>query len=101
FLSEQVPVRLAFLREQSQFTWTAPAPANVIDRMVYARLERLQINPSSLCDDAIFIRRIHLDLLGILPTADDARKFVVDTSPHKRSDLIDQLLERSEFADWW
>lgn len=101
FLSEQVPVRLAFLREQSQFTWTAPAPANVIDRMVYARLQRLQINPSSLCDDAIFIRRIHLDLLGILPTADDARKFVVDTSPHKRSDLIDQLLERSEFADWW
>lgn len=101
YLHQQIPVRLAFLRGGQDFTWTAPTPANVIDRNVYAKLQRLRINPSPLCDDATFIRRLSQDLLGIPPTADAARKFVADSSPTKRAKLIDDLLQRPEFADWW
>lgn len=101
FLQQQVAVRLAFLPERSGFAWVAPEPANVIDKRVYAKLQKLQLNPSPACDDATFVRRIHQDLLGMLPSADLARQFVANPSSRKRSDLIDQLLDRPEFADWW
>ena len=101
YLQQQVPVRLAFLHSRPDFVWTAPAPANAIDRQVYAKLQRLRINPSVPCDDATFIRRIYQDMLGVLPTAGEARSFVADSSSGKRSNLIDELLERPEFADWW
>jgi hypothetical protein len=101
YLHQQVPVRLAFLRGGQHFAWNAPAPANAIDAHVYAKLQRLQINPSPSSDDATFIRRLYQDLLGIPPIAEAARKFVVDSSPTKRAKLVDELLERPEFADWW
>jgi hypothetical protein len=101
YLHQQVPVRLAFLRGGQGFVWKAPAPANAIDTRVYAKLQRLQINPSPRSDDATFIRRLYQDLLGIPPTAEAARKFVADSSPTKRATLINELLERPEFADWW
>lgn len=101
FQQLQVPVRLAFVPARTGFAWSAPAPANVVDEQVYAKLKRLRVNPSPICDDATFVRRVHLDLLGILPTAKDAQAFVARTSPDKRSDLIDALLNRPEFADWW
>ena len=97
----QVPVRLAFVHARPGFVWNAPAPANVIDQQVYAKLKRLKVNPSEICDDVTFVRRAYLDLLGLLPTADEARRFVAGTSPQKRAALIDELLERPEFADWW
>ena len=97
----QVPVRLAFVHARPGFVWAAPAPANVIDQHVYAKLKRLKVSPSAACDDVTFVRRVHLDLLGSLPTADEARRFVTDTSPQKRATLIDELLELPEFADWW
>lgn len=101
YLHQQVSVRLALLQPRSNFVWKASAPANIVDRHVYAKLQRLRINPSSNSDDATFIRRIHLDLLGLLPTADEARRFVADPTEQKRAVLIDQLLERPEFADCW
>ncbi len=101
YLQQQVPVRLAFLHSRPAFVWTAPVPANAIDQHVYAKLQRLRINPSAPCDDATFIRRIFLDVLGVLPTAEEARRFVADVSSSKRSVLIDELLQRPEFADWW
>jgi len=101
FLHLQVPVRLAFLQSASAAAWNAPVPANIVDQHVYAKLARLRIEPSPICDDATFVRRVHLDLLGRLPTADEARPFVADTSDDKRARLIDALLERPEFADWW
>lgn len=101
YLQQQVSVRLALLPPRSNFVWKAPSPANVIDEHVYAKLQRLRINPSPRCDDATFVRRIYLDLLGLLPTADEARRFVADAAPEKRSTLINELLERPEFADCW
>lgn len=97
----QVPVRLAFVHARPGFVWAAPAPANAVDLNVYAKLKRLKVNPSAVCDDVTFVRRAYLDLLGSLPSADEARRFVADTSPQKRAALIDELLERPEFTDWW
>ena len=77
---------------------TAPTP---IDELVLSRLQRLEIAPANLCSDAVFCRRVFLDVIGTLPTAQEARGFLDDKTPGKRSRLIDQLLERDEFADYW
>lgn len=74
---------------------------NFIDRLVDAKLEKLNIAPSGLCDDATWLRRVSLDLIGTLPTADEARTFLSDSRPDKRSRLVERLLKRPEFADYW
>jgi len=101
FLDRQVPVRLAFVPARPGFVWSGPAPVNFIDEHVFARLKELRINPSSPATDNVFVRRAFLDLLGILPTADEARAFCADSRSDKRARLIDDLLERGEFADYW
>ena len=101
YLDRQTPVRLAFVPARPDFVWTAPAPANVVDEHVFAKLQALRINPSEICSDAVFLRRTYLDLLGAIPTGDESRQFALDTDPDKRSRLIDELLERPEFADFW
>ncbi len=79
----------------------AAAPAGEIDRIVFAKLESLDIEPV-LCSDAVFVRRAYLDVIGTLPTADEARAFIADSdTKNKRIALIDRLLERDEFADYW
>ncbi|MGA2271539.1 MAG: DUF1549 domain-containing protein [Bryobacteraceae bacterium] len=74
---------------------------NRIDELVYAKLKTMGIPPSGLATDAEFLRRVYLDAIGILPTADEARAFLGDRDPRKRAKLIDQLLERDEFNDFW
>ncbi|HMF11945.1 MAG TPA: DUF1549 and DUF1553 domain-containing protein, partial [Gemmataceae bacterium] len=74
---------------------------NYIDELVLKKLASLRIPPSPLCTDAEFVRRAYLDVTGTLPTPDDVRKFVADASPNKRAKLIDALLERPEFVDYW
>lgn len=101
YLNMQIPVRFAFLNHRPDFVWTAPEPANFVDEHVFAKLKKLQINPSPVCDDSTFIRRVTNDLLGLTPTAQEAQQFVNDPSPDKRRKLVDSLLERPEFADWW
>lgn len=101
FLEQQVPVRVAFLPARPDFQWRGPEPANFIDEQIFAKLEKLRINPSEVCDGVVFMRRAYLDLLGILPTADESRAFIADTNSNKRSELIDRLLDRPEFADFW
>lgn len=101
YLNRQQPVRLAFVPARPAFVWQDAPEQNYVDQHVYAKLRTLRMNPSELCSDHIFLRRAYLDLLGILPTADDARRFVAEVSPAKRSRLIDELLQRPEFADVW
>ncbi|MCX6998529.1 MAG: DUF1549 and DUF1553 domain-containing protein [Kiritimatiellaeota bacterium] len=76
-------------------------PANRIDELVLARLKEQGVPPSELCDDAVFVRRVFLDALGTLPTPAEVRGFLADHSPDKRARLIDRLLARSEFAEYW
>jgi hypothetical protein len=80
---------------------TAPAPRNGIDDRVFARLTQLGIRPAPVCSDAVFVRRVYLDAIGTLPTAEETRAFLADRDPNKRATLVDRLLEREEFADYW
>ncbi len=81
--------------------FTRPSAANFIDKHVWNKLERLGIPPSDLADDATFLRRVFLDTIGTLPTAAEARTFLADKDPAKRAKLIDKLLDRPEYADYW
>jgi hypothetical protein len=74
---------------------------NYIDDLVLKKLEALRIPPSPACSDAEFIRRAFLDAAGTLPTPDEVKKFLADPSPDRRARLIDGLLERPEFVDYW
>jgi Protein of unknown function (DUF1549)/Protein of unknown function (DUF1553)/Bacterial Ig-like domain (group 2) len=74
---------------------------NFIDKLVFQKLKKLNILPSDLCDDADYLRRVHLDVIGTLPTAAEARRFLTDKHPDRRARLVDELLERPEFADYW
>lgn len=76
-------------------------PAGQIDELVFARLEALGIEPAHVCSDAVFARRMYLDVTGTLPTAAEARRFLQDRDPDKRAALIDELLRRGEFVDYW
>jgi hypothetical protein len=74
---------------------------NKIDEFVRTKWKRLGIRPAGLCLDHEFVRRAYLDVIGTLPTAQEARTFILDKDSNKRSTLIDSLLEREEFADYW
>lgn len=74
---------------------------NFIDGLVIDKLKALHIAPSGPASDSTFIRRAYLDAAGILPTAEETEDFLSDPSPDKRSKLIDALLEREEFVDYW
>ena len=72
-----------------------------VDELILARLKELGLPPSELCSDQEFLRRVYLDVIGILPTPQEARAFLSDGDPRKRGKLIDRLLEREEYADFW
>jgi hypothetical protein len=74
---------------------------NFIDGHVFAKLKELRIEPSDLCTDAEFIRRLFLDTCGVLPTAAEVTAFVADKDAKKREKLIDAALARPEFTDYW
>ena len=74
---------------------------NYIDDFVLAKLKALNIAPSQQCDDPTFIRRAYLDAAGILPTSEEVESFLADHSQDKRAKLIDALLERDEYIDYW
>ncbi len=90
--------------QAGQSPFESPAtltPRTKIDELVLNRLKRLNLQPANICSDAVFVRRACLDVIGTLPTAQEARDFLSDQDPNKRAALIDRLLEREEFADYW
>lgn len=76
-------------------------PRSTLDDLVLTDLSSLGLNPAAPCSDAVFVRRVYLDVLGLLPTSDEVRAFLADRSANKRAALIDRLLGREEFADYW
>lgn len=101
YLNAQEPVSLAFVPARPEFQWRDVAARNYVDEFVLAKLRRLRMTPSDLCSDPVFLRRAYLDLLGITPSAEEARAFLSDGRPDKRALLIESLLARVEFADYW
>ena len=79
----------------------APKAEGQLDQLVFQSLARMNLQPA-LCSDGVFVRRAYLDVIGTLPTAKEAREFIEDPDGgNKRKRLINQLLERPEFADFW
>ncbi|QDV33738.1 DUF1549 and DUF1553 domain-containing protein [Tautonia plasticadhaerens] len=93
--------RLVFREPVDGLAWTDPPNANFIDEHLSSKLELLRIPPSRSCDDATFLRRAHLDLIGLPPTPGEIRAFLADDRPDRRALVIDGLLGRPEYVDFW
>jgi len=74
---------------------------NYIDELVADKLKKLRMHPSEICSDEEFLRRLYIDLNGLLPPADEFAAFRADADPEKRTKKIDELLARKEFAEVW
>jgi hypothetical protein len=88
-------------RPQAIAQYPSLAENNFIDTLVFRRLRKLNILPSGPASDAEYLRRVYLDVIGTLPTPAQARRFLVDGSPDRRARLVEELLNRPEFADYW
>lgn len=86
---------------RSSSTFARPPEANFIDHHVWNKLTRLGIPPSDSIDDATYLRRAFLDVIGTLPSPAEARAFLSDSAPDKRTKLINALLQRPEYAEYW
>jgi len=82
-------------------TFTSAPRQNVIDDLVLAKLEALNVPPSPRCTDGEYLRRSHLDTIGTLPTLTETQQFLADSDPLKREKLVEDLLSRPEFVDYW
>lgn len=99
--SQVATSRLVFLEPVPGFAWVDPPAHNFVDRHLFAKLKLLRIKPSELADDATFARRVFLDVIGLPPTPDELRAFLDDKGADKRGRLIDALLARPEYVDFW
>lgn len=101
YLEGQTTSDLACRESLEGFLWIEPDSANWIDIHIQQRLKKLKIRPAGIANDSVFLRRLSLDLLGVLPSANEARSFVADTDPDKRQRIVDRYLARPEFAAMW
>lgn len=101
YLRQAIPVRLGFVEPRPAFVWNQPRAENVVDHHVFAKLKAWRMQPAALCSDEVFARRAWLDLTGVIPPAEEARAFAGDPAPDKRARLVERLLSRPEFAEFW
>jgi hypothetical protein len=101
FATHTVGSQVIVIPKGLKFEWPKVEERNYIDGLVNAKVRNLRMTPSELCDDEVFLRRVQLDIVGLLPTADEVKKFVADPNPQKRAAKIDDLLKRDEFVDLW
>ncbi len=94
-------VSVPYPNQASPDVFSQSLRGSFLDEPILAKLQSLNLPPSPPCDDATFLRRAYLDTLGVLPTESEVRSFLADDSPDKRERLIDHLLTRPEFVDYW
>jgi WD40 repeat protein len=94
---------LTVMGDRKGFTWKAPESWGEIDKLVAAKWERMKLQPSELCTDEEFVRRVHLDLTGLPPASDRVKSFLADDRPTrvKRDALVDELIKTPEYTDHW
>jgi hypothetical protein len=94
---------VSVMGDRTGFAWSAMPEYNFVDKHVNAKLEQRKIRPSAECTDADFIRRVYLDLTGVVPTAQQAKAFVEDSTPgkDKRAALVDKLLGSRDYVAFW
>ncbi len=82
-----------------EYTEQAIEPVNYVDELVADKLRKLRIHPSEICDDQTFLRRVTIDLTGLVPTPEEYEAFMADGAPNKRELIINELLQRREFTE--
>ena len=89
--------------DRTGFAWVEPEKWSKIDEFVAQKWQRLKIQPSEVCSDEDFLRRIHIDLTGLPPTAENVKAFLADKRDMrtKRNELIDKLIGNPDFVDHW
>ena len=94
---------LTVMGDRDGFEWKEPEAWSEIDKLVAAKWQRLKIEPSGVCTDAEYLRRVYLDLTGLPPMADDVRAFLADTSDtkSKRAAIVDTLIGSPDFVEYW
>ena len=92
-LNEETPAEIRAFR--------GPEPANFVDEFVFAKQREMQLIPAAVAPDEVFLRRVYLDVIGVLPSPAEAAAFLDSKDPEKRSKLADQLLAREEYAAHW
>ena len=98
YLDQMASVRLAYIKPSPDFVWSNPVARTALDAAAFAKLKTLGLAPAGLCPDSVFVRRAYLDGVGRLPTVAETTAFLAKPD---RDALIDSLLTRPEFADWW
>lgn len=101
YLEQAATSHCAFREDVDGYAWIEQPQQNFVDRHVDEKLRELRMQASPLCGDAEFVRRVYLDVIGVLPSVAETEAFLADTTPDKRARLIDALLERPEMADFW
>jgi hypothetical protein len=89
------------VRPGTPFTPAPVAAFNYLDTLIQAKLDKMHLVPSEVCTDEVFLRRVYIDLIGLLPTPVEREKFLAYADPKKRAKLVDTLLKRDEFRDLW
>jgi WD40 repeat protein/mono/diheme cytochrome c family protein len=89
--------------DRDGFVWKDPPAFNKIDELVAAKWKQMKILPSDLCSDLEYLRRVHLDLTGLPPTADEVRAFMADPrdSKTKREAAADKLIGSTDYVEHW
>ncbi|MDB5334438.1 MAG: hypothetical protein JWN70_57 [Planctomycetaceae bacterium] len=101
FSTHTVGSQYIVLPKGLNFTPFQSKETNYIDALVNVKLNKLRMLPSEVCTDEVFVRRLYLDLIGLLPTLEEYNRFMADAAPDKRDKLIDELLNRKEFTEIW
>ena len=104
WFSSQIAVAnviVPFPHTVSAADYAAAPRANLIDDFNLSQLEKLHLKPSPPCDEATFLRRAFLDTIGRLPSPEEVRGHLADRSPAKKERLVELLLARPEFVDYW
>ncbi len=101
FYTFTIGVPFITLPKALTFVWPNVPENNYVDTFVNAKLKKLRIEPSGICTDEVFIRRVYLDIIGVVPTPEEYARFIVSKLPNKRELLVDELVDRKEFAELW
>lgn len=101
FETHTVGTHFIVLPKGLEFAWKDVPANNYVDELMYDKFKKLRIQPSELCSDEEFLRRVYLDVVGVLPTVEEYHAFLNDNDPKKRDKLVDTLLDRKEFVEMW
>ena len=94
---------LTVMGDRTGFVWQEPPKFNKIDEFTAAKWQRMKIQPSELCSDDEFLRRVFLDLTGLPPSAEQVKAFLTDNRPtqQKRDAIVDQLIGSPSYVEYW